>query len=435
MVTEFKFPDVGEGITEGEIVKWRVKEGDAVKEHDVIVEVETDKAIVEIPAPVSGTILKLHYKEGDTVEVGKVLVTLGTTGETKLQRKESVAVVGELEEAADEEPQAKKPNLPARPPEKQVLAMPAVRRVAAQLSVDITKVSGTGPGGMITELDVRKAAVFRTAAFAAAQQKETAAPSGDAERIPLHGIRKVIAQHMAKSEHTAVHVSHFDEADVTELVSYREKEKKKFEGKGIKLTYIPFIVKALVKALKEHPYLNATLDDEKEEIIIKRYYNIGIAVDTPEGLIVPNIKDAGKKGIEELAKEIASLASRAKERKNDIAELKGGTFTITNIGVLGGTHFTPIINWPEVAILGIGAIKDSAVVKDGKIVARKMLPLSISFDHRVLDGAEAARFASALKNYLENVEMLLKEDKELPKLVKEEPKKEPRKDDALEGII
>ncbi len=441
MAFEFRFPDVGEGITEGEIVKWRVKEGDAVKEHDVIAEVETDKAVVEIPSPVSGTVSKLHYKVGDTVEVGKILASIetGAVPPVKEEKKDrSVAVVGELEEAGDEEPAMKKPSSAARPSANQaanVLALPAVRKFAEQMGVDLSKVRGSGPNGLITEKDVRQAALFRTASMSETLGMKTAT---NVERVPLRGIRKVIAQQMTKSEHTAVHVSHFDEADVTGLVEYREKEKKKMESKGLHLTYMPFIIRAVVKALKAHPYLNATLDDEKEEILIKKYYNIGVAVDTPEGLIVPNIKGADRKGIEELTRAVADISNRARERKIGMAELRDGTFTITNIGVLGGTHFTPIINWPEVAILGTGAIKDMPVVENGKIVARKMLPISISFDHRVLDGAEAARFSTDFRKYLENVEMLLKEDAELPKsskAEKEEPKREPKKDDELEGII
>ncbi len=437
MAIEFRFPDVGEGITEGEIVKWRVKEGDAVKEHDVIAEIETDKAVVEIPSPVSGTISKLHYKAGDTVEVGKILASIetGAAPPVKEEKKDrSVAVVGELEEASDEEPAIRRPVIAARPSVAQpsVMALPAVRKLAEQMGVNLLSVKGSGPNGLITEKDVRQAALFKTASMSGPLGTQVAVQS--VERVPLRGIRKVIAQQMTKSEHTAVHVSHFDEVDVTGLVEYREKEKKIMESKGVHLTFMPFIIRALIKSLAKHPYLNATLDDEKEEILIKKYYNIGVAVDTPEGLIVPNIKDADRKGIEELAKAVTDISSRARERKIGLAELKDGTFTITNIGILGGTHFTPIINWPEVAIMGIGAIREQAVVKDGRIVVRKMLPVSVSFDHRVLDGAEAARFATDFKNYLENVELLLKDEPPAAER-KEEPKQEPKKGDTLEGII
>jgi pyruvate dehydrogenase E2 component (dihydrolipoamide acetyltransferase) len=233
---------------------------------------------------------------------------------------------------------------------------------------------------------------------------------GYVDRIPLKGVRKVTAEHMTKSAYTAPHVTHMDEVDVTELAELREREKATAEKKQIHLTYLPFIVKALIAALKEHPLLNASLDDEHGEIIIKKYYNIGIAVDTPDGLIVPVVKNAQDKSIMEIAKEIEDLAQRAQTRKLDLMDMRGSSFTITNIGVIGGLHATPIINWPDVAILATGKIYDKVVYKDEKITVRKHLPFSIAFDHRVVDGAEVARFANALRQRLEDPGMLMMEE-------------------------
>jgi len=437
---EFKFPDVGEGITEGEIVKWRVKEGDSVKEDQVLLEIETDKAIVEIPSPYAGKIAKLYHKEGDTVKVGEVLVAIAKAGErvttesdvesaekekalsrglppTSTKEHYTASVVGQLEEAPEEiKPQEAKtgpsPLIQSTPPEHpaHILTTPGVKRLARDLHVDLTKITGTGHEGRITEEDVRKAAAQKGIEEIQPAVKISKKYDfyGYVERIPLKGVRKTTAQHMVKSENTAVHVTHMDEADVTELVAMREKEKSK--AKDVHLTYLPFIVKAVIAALREHPLLNATLDDEHEEIIVKKYYNIGVAVDTPDGLIVPVVKNADHKSIVELAREIEDLAGKAQTRKLDLAELKGGSFTITNVGVIGGLHATPIINWPEVAILATGKIYDKVVYKDEKIVVRKVLPFSVAFDHRVLDGAECARFANTLKEYLEDPELLLMEE-------------------------
>ena len=292
-----------------------------------------------------------------------------------------------------------------------VLAVPSTRRLARELGVDISKVKGTGPGGRITDEDVRK--VTEAPQAPETRQPETApvevAPEIKAleERIPIKGIRKTIGERMVLSLFTAPHVVSMDEADVTELVKLREKEKKLAEEKGIKLTYLAFIVKAVTVALKQHPYLNASLDPKKNEIVLKRYYNIGIAVDTPEGLMVPVIKDADRKSIMELARVSEKLADEARTRKIKLPDLKGNTFTITNIGSIGGIFSTPIINPPDVAILGIHRIRDMPVVIDGEIKIRKILPIVLSFDHRVLDGAQAARFMNTLIEHLKDPDLLL----------------------------
>jgi pyruvate dehydrogenase E2 component (dihydrolipoamide acetyltransferase) len=417
MAFEFKFPDIGEGLTEGEIVRWLVKEGDEIKEGQPLVEVETDKALAEIPSPKTGVILKIMAKEKEIVKVGQVIVVIGEKGEALAApppRPKSVGVVGELEEAPEEAPAVAAKAEPIKPAlvSEQVLATPSVRALAKELGVDINNVQGTGPEGRVLEKDVRQFAESK-----AKPVKEVKKPTkvrkydlyGYVERIPLRGVRRSIAKAMVKSKYTAPHVSAMDEADVTELWKIREKEKKVAESKGIKLTILPFIIKAIIAGLTEHPYLNATLDDENEEIILKKYFNIGLATDTPEGLMVPVVKNAKEKSIFELAQESAQLAEKARNRTIDLADLKGGTFTITNYGAVRGTYGTPIINYPEVAILGIGRIQEMPVARDGKVVVRKILPLSLSFDHRVVDGAEAARFLSTVIARLEDPDLILLE--------------------------
>ena len=386
MAFEFKFPDIGEGLTEGEIVRWLVKEGDEVKEGQPLVEVETDKALAEIPSPRTGTILKILAKEKEVVKVGQVIVVIGEKGEAVAAppvKPKSVGVVGELEEAPEEAPAAvpaarikAEPTKPALVSE-HALAAPSVRALARELGVDINKVQGTGPEGRVLEKDVRQFAEGKAKPAEEVKEIKKARKYdlyGSVERIPLRGVRRSIAKAMVKSKYTAPHVTAMDEADVTELWKIREKEKKVAEDKGIKLTILPFVIKAIIAGLIEHPYLNATLDEESEEIILKKYFNIGLATDTPEGLMVPVVKNAKEKSIFELAQESAQLAEKARNRTIDLADLKGGTFTITNYGAVRGTYGTPIINYPEVAILGIGRIQDMPVARNGKVVVRKSFP-------------------------------------------------------------
>ncbi|MFA9452445.1 MAG: dihydrolipoamide acetyltransferase family protein [Candidatus Aminicenantaceae bacterium] len=287
------------------------------------------------------------------------------------------------------------------------MATPKVRRLALQLGVDINNVRGSGPGGRITEQDIQVPAAPEPPRKPAIKIRSKYDFYGSLERIPLRGIRRATARKMAESVSTAAHVTHFDEADVTAMGLLREKMKAEAAKKGIKLTYLPFVVKALIEALKLHPTLNATLNEEEQEIIVKKYYNIGIAVDVPDGLIVPVIKFADQKSLFDLAEEIRTVAQGAKDRTLDLADLKGGTFSITNVGMLGGEWATPIINFPEVAILATMKIADRAHVRDGEIRAVKTLPLCLSFDHRVIDGAEAARFSNDLISFLEAPEKLL----------------------------
>jgi pyruvate dehydrogenase E2 component (dihydrolipoamide acetyltransferase) len=422
MAYEFKFPDIGEGLTEGEIVQWRVKEGDEVKEGQPLVEVETDKALAEIPSPKTGVILKLRAKEKEIVKVGQVIVVFGEKGESLEGAalpppKRSVGVVGELEEAPPEAPAVEAEAPVEKPPlvSPHALAVPAVRALARELGVDIDRITGTGPGGRVLEKDVRQAseakaiAPEKPAEVGAARKVKKYDLYGYVERVPLRGVRRSIAKAMVKSKYTAPHVTAGDEADVTDLWKIREKEKAAAEKRGIKLTLLPFIIKAVVNGLAEHPYLNATLEEEPEEIVLKKYYNIGVATDTPEGLMVPVVKNAKEKSVFQLAEELTALSEKARKRTIDLADLKGGTFTITNYGSIGGIFGTPIINYPEVAILGVGKIKNMPVVREGNIEVRKILFLSLSFDHRVVDGAEAARFLNAVIARLEDPNLLLLE--------------------------
>jgi pyruvate dehydrogenase E2 component (dihydrolipoamide acetyltransferase) len=417
MAYEFKFPDIGEGLTEGEIVRWLVKEGDEVKEGQPLVEVETDKALAEIPSPRTGMILKILAKEKEIVKVGQVIVVFGEKGEALAApppKPKSVGVVGELEEAPEEAPSvvAKAEPVKTALVSEHAMATPAVRALAKELGVDINKVQGTGPEGRVLEKDIRQFAESKEKP--AEPEKKIAKVKkydlyGYVDRIPLRGVRRSIAKAMVKSKYTAPHVTAMDEADVTMLWKIREKEKKAAEKKGIKLTILPFIVKAVIAGLSEHPYLNASLDDENEEIVLKKYFNIGFATDTPEGLMVPVVKNAKDKSILQLAEELTRLAAKARDRSIDLADLKGGTFTISNYGALGGIYATPIINYPEVAILGVGKIKDTPVVRNGKLVVRKILSLSLSFDHRVVDGGEGARFLNTVIARLEDPDLILLE--------------------------
>ncbi|PJA83519.1 MAG: 2-oxo acid dehydrogenase subunit E2, partial [Nitrospirae bacterium CG_4_9_14_3_um_filter_44_28] len=353
MPYDFVLPDLGEGITEGEIRRWLVKEGDAVEEHQTVLEIETDKAVVEVPSPKKGRVTKIHKEIADIAKVGEVLMTIADVGEAveekpkEEERPKSVSVVGVLPEEEEE-----------------VLAAPAVRALAKELGVKLESIKGSGPGGSITKDDVTEASE---------KGKKTEDQYGAIERLAIKGLRRTIAKNLIMSQKTTAFVTGMDEADITELWSLKEREKKALIEKGVHLTFLPFFIKAVHHALTEHPLLNASVDEGREEIIIKNYYNIGVAVDTPDGLMVPVIKNAGKKTILELASEIQGLSVKARERKIRLEEIKGSTFTITNYGHFGGWFATPIINYPDVAILGTGKISDKPWVKDGKIVIRKIL--------------------------------------------------------------
>jgi len=397
MLREFKFPDVGEGIAEGEIVRWLVKEGDSVKEDQDLVEVETDKALLTLNSPYTGKVTKLHGKEGEIIKVGNVLTTFDAGGEeppVEAEKRDTGTVVGSLSDDAAVEI--------AHP----VQATPAVRLLAKEMRIDLATVKGTGPGGRITKEDVERAATKT------AQQTNAETDAyGSVEKIPLRGIRRTVAKRMAEASKRVAEVTIWEDADITELERVRARERRVAEEKGVRLTYLPFIMKAVIPALNAHPYFNASLDEGAEAIVLKKYFNIGIAVDTTDGLIVFVIKDADKKNILDLAKETAALADKARLRKIDLHELKGSTFTITNYGVVGASYGTPIINYPEVAILGVGKIEDRPVVRNGEIAIRKIMPLSLAFDHRVIDGVEAGRFLGVVIQHLEDPNLMLIEGK------------------------
>lgn len=403
MSMEFKFPDLGEGVTEGEIKKWLVKEGDLVKKDQSIAEVETDKAIVEMPSPYSGRMGKISFPEGGIVKVGEVLATIEEGEEGEPAGTGSVSVVGELpvgeEIVVSSRPEVKAPAA--------VQATPAVRRLARDLGVDISAVKGTGPEGRVVENDIRGAgAVTEKPTVPKVQPKFDL--YGWVERRPLRGVRRAVAKHMMEAQSKAALVTTQDTADVTELVALREKVKDQvMESKGVKLTYLPFIMKAVIAALQRNPVLNSSMDEETGEIVIKKYYNLGVAVATEDGLMVPVVKATDQKDIIALAAELKTLSEAANERKVDLADLKGGTFSITNYGVFGGTFATPIPNHPEAAILGTGRIYDAPRIVDGEVRPRKVLDLSLTFDHRIMDGAEAARFLTDLRRFLESPELLL----------------------------
>lgn len=409
MPKDFIFPDVGEGIHEGKIVKWHAKVGDFVKADSTIVEVETDKAIVELPSPATGTVLKINHQSGEIVKVGEVLVVIGSKDESLQSDLKSDSQVSQT--VLTKPDPSSITTITSSGSNRSVLATPSTRKLARDLGIDLTKIKGSGPNGRIIPEDLKSDSVQVSPSFSpqipTASKPTTSLISSSDQRIPLSGIRKVISDRMLYSKTHIPHACGMDFIDVTKLVQLRESEKKILEEKGIKLTYLPFIVKSCALVLRKFPYLNSNFDESKNEIILKSSINIGIAVDTPEGLMVPNIKNADQKSVVQIAKEIESLASLAKERKLKLDDMKEGTFTITNIGSVGGFFSTPIINPPEVAIMGVHRIKDMALVIDGKIEARKVLGISLCFDHRVVDGAMATIFMNGVKEYLEDPNLML----------------------------
>jgi pyruvate dehydrogenase E2 component (dihydrolipoamide acetyltransferase) len=532
MPREFRLPDVGEGVAEGELLQWLVEVGDTVEEDQPVAEVETDKAVVEVPSPVNGSIQELHAEPGDVVPVGDILVTFAVEGEAAEPEDAEKETTGEETESAP----VSDDDTGNGAPDGRVFAPPHVKRLARELGVDIQSVDGNGPGGRVTEQDVRATAdsggeagdtgstpdstaadsekratadSSRAAmeaseeattatsetpttqtATAVAENRETAsaerdrtlaapatrnlaaesgvdldavpaseqrdgeafvtpedvreyadaqqrvqaadaeaiasaetagetAAAGDrvegdrVEREPYRGVRKTIGDAMARSKFTAPHATHHDRVDATGLVETREKLKPLAEERGVRLTYLPIVMKAVVGALAEHPVLNTMLDEENEEIVYNDDYNVGVAVATDAGLMVPVVKNVDEKGLLEIADEVTDLVARARDRSITREEMQGGTFTITNFGTIGGEYATPIINYPETAILGLGALEQRPMVEGGslsdpgEVVAKPVLPLSLSIDHRVIDGADAARFVNTLKKYLQDPTLLL----------------------------
>ncbi|MGM1044665.1 MAG: dihydrolipoamide acetyltransferase family protein [Bacillota bacterium] len=427
---EYRFPELGEGLHEGEIIKMHIKPGDKVTDDDIIMEVQNDKAVVEVPCPVNGTVQEVFAKDGQVCRVGEVVAIIDAEGDIPEQEghaeeqsaQEADAAKGSADTqsspAANAPADAKQGEAAPVAPNKDVLATPSVRKFAREQGVDISLVQGSGNNGKVTREDVE---AFKNgggqAAAAPAQEAASEAKAAPAavdtraeeERVPFKGIRKAISNAMVKSAYTAPHVTIMDEVDVTELVAFRTRMKPIAEKKGTKVTYLPFIVKALVAASRQFPALNAMIDEENNEIVYKKYYNIGIATDTDNGLIVPVIKDADRKSIWMIADSIRDLAARGRDGKLSANEMRGSTISISNIGSAGGMFFTPIINFPEVAILGTGRISEKAVVKNGEIVAAPVMALSLSFDHRIIDGATAQNFMNYIKQLLANPELLVME--------------------------
>jgi pyruvate dehydrogenase E2 component (dihydrolipoamide acetyltransferase) len=470
MPRPFALPDLGEGLTEAEIVKVLVREGDVISEDAPLLEVETDKATVEIPSPFSGRVAGIHVQPGQTVKVGHVLVTFDDSAAASSARRGGGAPSGNLRTTTDSgrgpaSPTHRQPALAAdaRPSSAggalasdasggvarveaaggaaaaavrvgPVPATPATRRLARELGVDLALVRASGPGGRVTDDDVRAASGAAGRAAGGGAERQTVAPVeaavepvaakplktigaepplpkfeqwGPVERQPLSHLRRTIAERMTVSATVIPHVTHFDRADVTELEAIIRRNADAARERGLALTLTSFLMKAAALALAEHPTFNASLDVAAGELIVKRYCHLGVAVATERGLIVPVIRDVDQKPLVELQKELATLAQRVREGKATIEDLRGGTFTITNIGALGGTGAIPIINYPEVAILGVARAREEAVVRDGRIMPRTLLPISLTFDHRVADGADGARFATAIVRRLERPEQLL----------------------------
>ncbi|AMV12374.1 dienelactone hydrolase [Geobacillus thermoleovorans] len=427
MIYEFKLPDIGEGLHEAEIIRWLVREGDVVKADQPIAEIQTDKAMVEMTTPVAGKVVALAGPEGATVKVGEPLIVVET----------EASVAGEAAPIEDSvrEPVPVLHGETPRPARKRAIAAPSVRKRAREMGVPIDEVEGTGEGGRVTLADLERYVREREAAVAVAELRERSGaavlPVGgtaieqkadkaawtsiastelvvpEEERIPLRGLRKKIAEKMVKSAYTAPHVTGMDEVDVTKLVEIRKNLASELAKEQIKLTYLPFIIKAVTRALKQYPMFNASLDEETNEIVLKKRYHIGIATATKAGLVVPVIRDADQKSIRELAVEIAELSEKAHRQALRLDELQGSTFTITSTGAGGGWFATPIINYPEVAIFGAHAIKRRPVVVGDEIVIRDMMGMSLTFDHRVIDGEPAGRFMRTVAYYLEHPEVLL----------------------------
>ncbi len=401
MAFEFRLPDIGEGVVEGEIVKWMVAPGDHLEEDQPMVEVMTDKATVEIPSPVEGRVVSMAGGEGQIVEVGAVLVVIEEKDGSKVgEQPRQIAAAKPIAE------EGKAPKAEVRIPGGRVLATPAVRRLAREMAIDMTQVTGSGAGGRVTRQDLELFAAGSAGTPDRPHEAPTRAPGG-VRKIPYRALRKKIGDRLALSKRQAPHFTYVEEVDVTTLVELRRRALGKAEVRDAQLTYLPFIIRAVIEGLKKFPMVNSSLDEEAGEILIKEFFNIGVAVATPNGLIVPVVRDADCKSVLDLSREISELAAAARENRIAVEDLRDGTFTITSLGPLGGLMATPIINHPEVAILGVHKISKRAVVREGKVVVRDMMNLSVSMDHRVVDGLTGAQFLNDIIPYIENPGLLL----------------------------
>lgn len=413
---ELKLPELGEGVTEGELIKWLVKPGDTVKPDQSVAEIMTDKATVEVPTTKGGTVKELKFKAGEVVKVESVLLTLTSAGGTQkapppqAQPTMAAAATGASTSASFYPPVM----------DSKVLATPSTRRLAREMQVDINGVTGTGLAGRVTREDILKqldsvsigtkapATSTGNGSISFPKPGYSSTNATAEERVPLKGIRKKIAENLQMAKHIIPHFTLMDEVDVTELVAFRESMKDIAEKAGTKVTYLPFVMKALIATIREFPAFNASIDDNAQEIVYKKYFNLGFAADTPNGLLVPVVKQADGKTILDISKEIIDLSKRARDGKLKPDEMKGATITITNIGSVGGTYATPIINHPEVAILGMYKIQDRLELNaEGKVISKKYMNFTITCDHRLIDGALAARFLKAFLGRIQKPALLM----------------------------
>ena len=427
----FNFPDIGEGLEEGTILEWYVKVGQTIKAGQALVNMETDKIVTDIPSPKAGTIVAIFGNVGETIHVGSPLVEIETEGTALEEKKvpvvaepiktevieEGAAVVGTMELAGSSAALPASNEGSLLPSESKIeitrkaLATPLARAMARELRIDINNISGTGPSGRVTKEDIQNFNPTSRSVEIVGNAESIAQPaSADLTTYePLSQIRKAIAKNMLNSKQKTAHMTLFEEVEISELMRIREKFKQEFSDKNIKLTYLPFIVKATVQALKKYRTLNSQLDLEHDQMIYKNRYNIAIAVDTPEGLVVPVIKDADKLSIWQIAQKITEISDKARDRKLTMDDMREGTFTLTNYGSIGGIFATPVINYPQAGILGIGRILKKPVVKDDQITIGYVLPLSLSVDHRIVDGGDASRFMNRIVEYLSDPVILMME--------------------------
>lgn len=423
-ITEINLPDIGEGVTEGEMVKWLVKPGDSVKADQPVAEVMTDKATVEVPTPVAGVVKELKVKEGEMIPIGKLMLTVEAGAAAAKTAAPSAPAPSPSAPPAAAAMKTPTPMMATSGPTEvmppvaasSVLATPSTRRLAREMNVDINRVQGTGLAGRVTREDVAgttggQMGLGATAAGMPTFQIPKMAYSGPAEggeeRVALRGVRKKIAENLQLAKQIVPHFTLMEEANVTNLVAFREQAKSQAEKYKVKVTYLPFVMKALIATIREFPMFNASIDDAAQEIVYKKYFNIGFAADTPQGLLVPVVKSADRKTVMQISQEITDLATRARDGKLKPEEMKGATITITNIGSVGGTYATPIINHPEVAIMGMYKIVDRPLWVNGTWVPAKMMNFTITADHRLIDGAVAANFMKAFVSRIENPSQLM----------------------------
>lgn len=409
----FKFPDIGEGLDEGTILEWYVQKGQSVESSQSLVKMETDKVVTDIPSPRAGVITAVYGKEGETIHVGDPLVEIELQGiegaqaveeaakiesEIHAVAEEGAGVVGTLEVAgnnaflpsSDEGIETEPDNAHIKT---KAIATPVARALARDMNIDINEVKGTGPGGRVMKEDIEKhRTTVYTKSSASAPTIQEAKP---VEIEPMSQLRKTIAKNMLNSKHNAAHMTVFDDAEVNELVKIRSRFRDAYSEEGIKLSYLPFVIKAVALSLKKFKALNSEMDMENSRIIYKKYYNIGIAVDTPDGLLVPVIKDADKKSIRQIAAEIHAISEKSRSRKLGLDDIKDGTFTITSFGSIGGKYAVPVINYPQAAILGIGRLFEQPGFQGDQVIKNNMMPLSLSVDHRIVDGGEGDTFSES----------------------------------------